>query len=286
MHVVVLQLRVRVCVIPHEPEHARVSLSLAPGAHVALVAHEPVVHPPHRQLSLHVRVSVCVPSPHAPHAALRVSVAPRAHSPSPMHTHSPHVQSALHVRRLVPQLPHAGPISTSPALHAPIPLHTPSFVHVPSVQTCCCVPHRSQPIVRGSEPGPQSQLAGASQAPHTPSVQRASPSPQAPEHVRCAVLPMLASLSSQSLVAGTPSPSASAPGVMHTPSRHTSSVAHAGVHPPPSACAEAASSSPPSPPRRWIPSSPVAHATSSSAEKAKSNDRTARSVSHRRPPRC
>lgn len=112
MHEPELQLRVRLSVMPQPPAHERVSVSVVPGEQVALVAHEPVIQPPHVHDPLHVRVSVRVPSPHSPHAIVRISAAPAPHSPSPTQAQPPHVQSALQRRSSVPQFPHAAPVST------------------------------------------------------------------------------------------------------------------------------------------------------------------------------
>ncbi len=96
------------------------------------------------------------------------------------------MQSLWQVRCCVPQLPQAPPlVSTSPGLQAPVPA--------------------------------QVQVVGALHMSQVPFVQCVTPEPQSLVQVRVAVLPTEASRSSQSVLAGTPSPSASVPLLMHSP---------------------------------------------------------------------
>lgn len=215
----------------------------AQAAHVSPVSHMPLPHTgpheaqpanppnvPHVHEELQVRLRVSVPPQAGVHVRDSVSTAPAMHSPSSTQAMGPHWQSAPQWRSWRPQRPQVVPMSTSPGLHTPEPMHAPSSTHAPPEQICRCVPHIPQSRDRGVEPSTQSHVSGAVQVAHTPPVQRSTPAPHELEHSRSALEPTLASPSSQSTAASTPSPSASVPVETHTPARQTSVPVQGGVH--------------------------------------------------------
>lgn len=254
--------RVRVW-LAQPPGHACVCMSVWPGAHTPLsppmqVLH--ALHAPHRQLALsQVRERVCVPLPQVPHACEPESVMPATHTPSSMQAQAPHVQSAWQMRVCVPHIPHVPPVSMSPGEHGPPPVQRPESVQTPSWQICCCIPQRMHAIVRGGSPAVQSQLAGAVHAAHVPFVQRSTPVPQLEEHERSLIVPMLAFASSQSVDAGTPSPSPSSVAARHTPATQVSVPEQGGSQS--GAPVSGAAPSRPAPPSRvrGFTASPLAH---------------------------
>lgn len=152
-----------------------------------------------------------------------------------------------------------------PIEHTPVPVHVPESRQRPPSQTCICMPHIAHGIMRGGSPGVQLHVVGAVHAAHTPSVQRSTPVPQLELHVRSAMRPTVALMSSQSTLASTPSWSRSVPDGTQTPPEHTSFARHAGVHAPPSLpppSLRAPSVPPPSVPRLFTPV-PLAHPSAS-----------------------
>lgn len=168
--------------------------------------------PPHMHIESQVRERVCIA---LPVGQLRVSesIAPAMHSPSSTHCIGPHVQSAWQRRSWRPQLPQSGPMSMSPGSHW-----------------------------RGSM---HSHVVGASQSLHTPSVHDSVPVPQSVMHARAAVRPIASSVSSQSWLTGTPSPSSSGGGVVEPASISSvgapASASRGSPGPPPSAQPKSAS---------------------------------------------
>lgn len=202
---------------------------VAPGVQTPPPEHAPKApHAPQPQVPLQVRVRERVPPAHA---SVSVSTMPAMHSPSPVHTGAPQAQPIPQVRIEVPQRPQTPPGSTVPAMHSPLPAQAPAFIHSPATHSCCCVPQNPQGTSRGGAPSTHSHAGGAVHALQTPLEHCSTPTPQTDEHVRSASLPMPAVLSSQSSAVGTPSPSASAVGLTHSPARHTSAPTHAGVQP-------------------------------------------------------
>jgi len=192
---------------------------VAPGTHSPAPEHAPkALHGPQPHVDEQVRVRVRVPQPHA---SVSVSTVPATHSPSLAHVSAPHAHVLSQLRMRVPQRPHAPPDSTVPAAHSPLALQPPAFIQRPPTQSCCCVPQKPHGTSRGGSPSVHSHVAGAEQAPHTPSVQVSLPTPQAEVHGRDALRPIDDDASSQSSEVGTPSPSASARGSMHVPSRQS-----------------------------------------------------------------
>lgn len=152
-----------------------------------------------------MRECVCVPVPHVPQVWSPLSVMPATHTPSPVHAHAPHVQSAWHMRVCWPHMPHAAPMSMSPGEQGPLPVQRPSSVHTPALQICRCMPQRAHAIIRGGSPVVQSQVVGAVHAAQTPSVQCSMPVPQLDVHECSDMRPTVADVSSQSRFAGMPS---------------------------------------------------------------------------------
>lgn len=147
----------------------------------------------------------------------------------------------------------------SPGEQAPPPVQRPESVHTPSWQTCCCIPQRMHAIVRGGSPAVQSQLVGAVHAAQVPLVQRSTPVPQLEEHERSLVAPTLAFASSQSVAAGTPSPSPSSVAVRQTPLTHVSEELHGGSHADVDASVAAPSGTGPPSRVRGFTACPLAH---------------------------
>lgn len=250
---------------PHRP-HATVSPSSVPGVQPLAVEQAPhSPHAAHVHDGEHVRVRARC-SAQLPQLCASDSIAPAVHSPSPTHVNASHTHVSRHVRRCVPHAPQGPPLSSAPGLHSPAPAHVPSFTHVPaSPQRCICVPHRSHAIARVS-PGMHEQSAGASHGSHVPMTHRSTPVAHSLEQVRCARVPIVGSMSSQSAPEANPSPSASVNDGTHTPRRHASPGAQSvsTAHSPLSIAASRAGSS----------SSPHAKTPSSSAASSgRANDR-------------
>jgi hypothetical protein len=117
VHDVASQERVRVCVPPQVVAHARLSLSLVPGTHVAPVTHSPRDQSPHAQPALHDRESVRIASLQFPQGTMRVSVELGAHSPSPVQAPSSTQVLPEQTCLCVPQLPHETSRGAAPVSH-------------------------------------------------------------------------------------------------------------------------------------------------------------------------